>query len=113
MKRFKPSTWQSRIMISWGIALLCHIPVSNKEGIYTTRFFLGLVKNTPPPSLTIPSRKRSAVLMRFWQFEAGMFPGVILQMTYWYRPDEMSIRLLYFCKQHQCQTPAISLSFSC
>lgn len=32
------------------------------------------------------------------QFEAGMFPGVILQMTYWYRPDEMSIRLLYFCK---------------
>ena len=27
-----------------------------------------------------------------------MFPGVILQMTYWYRPDEMSIRLLYFCE---------------
>lgn len=27
-----------------------------------------------------------------------MFPGVILQMTYWYRPDEMSVRLLYFCK---------------
>lgn len=25
-----------------------------------------------------------------------MFPGVILQMTYWYRPDEMSVRLLYF-----------------
>lgn len=32
------------------------------------------------------------------QFEAGMFPGVILQMTYWYRPDEMSVRLLYFCE---------------
>ncbi|KAI8313250.1 pantothenate transporter [Colletotrichum sp. SAR11_59] len=31
-----------------------------------------------------------------YYFEAGMFPGVILQMTYWYRPDEMSIRLLYF-----------------
>lgn len=29
-----------------------------------------------------------------------MFPGVILQMTYWYRPDEMSIRLLYFCMSH-------------
>lgn len=27
-----------------------------------------------------------------------MFPGVILQMTYWYRPDEMSLRLLYFCR---------------
>ncbi|SPO06249.1 related to putative tartrate transporter [Cephalotrichum gorgonifer] len=71
LKRFKPSTWQSRIMISWGIALLLHVPVSNKGGIFTTRFLLGL-------------------------FEAGMFPGVILQMTYWYRPDEMSIRLLYF-----------------
>jgi hypothetical protein len=32
------------------------------------------------------------------QAEAGQFPGVILQMTYWYRPDEMSLRLLYFCK---------------
>ncbi|KAF5516082.1 MFS transporter prlL [Colletotrichum siamense] len=71
LKKFRPSAWQSRIMISWGIALLCHVPVSNKGGIYATRFILGA-------------------------FEAGMFPGVILQMTYWYRPDEMSIRLLYF-----------------
>lgn len=30
-----------------------------------------------------------------------MFPGVILQMTYWYRPDEMSLRLLLFCKFSQ------------
>ncbi|KAH8895549.1 MFS general substrate transporter [Thozetella sp. PMI_491] len=65
--------YYSRIMISWGIALLCHVPVSNKSGIYATRFLLGLC-------------------------EAGMFPGVILQMTYWYRPDEMSVRLLYFCE---------------
>ncbi|KAH7303988.1 major facilitator superfamily domain-containing protein [Stachybotrys elegans] len=70
---YYPSTWQSRIMISWGIALLCHVPVINKEGIYATRFLLGL-------------------------FEDGMFPGVILQMTYWYRPDEMSVRLLYFSR---------------
>lgn len=34
------------------------------------------------------------------QAEAGQFPGVILQMCYWYRPDEMSLRLLYFCKLH-------------
>jgi hypothetical protein len=27
-----------------------------------------------------------------------MFPGVVLQMCYWYRPDEMSVRLLYFCE---------------
>ncbi|KXH48010.1 hypothetical protein CSAL01_07532 [Colletotrichum salicis] len=69
LKRLKPSAWQSRIMISWGIALLCHVPVTKKCGIYATRFILGA-------------------------FEAGMFPSVILQITYW--PDEMSIRLLYF-----------------
>ncbi|ERT02929.1 pantothenate transporter [Sporothrix schenckii 1099-18] len=71
LKRARPSVWQARIIVSWGIALLCHVPVHNKGGIYATRFLLGV-------------------------FEAGMFPGVILQMTYWYRPDEMSIRLLYF-----------------
>ncbi|KAL3297450.1 putative pantothenate transporter [Colletotrichum asianum] len=41
LKKFRPSAWQSRIMISWGIALLCHVPVSNKGGIYATRFILG------------------------------------------------------------------------
>ncbi|CAG7916352.1 unnamed protein product [Penicillium olsonii] len=71
LKRFSPSKWQSRIMLSWGIALMCNAAVKNKGGLYTTRFLLGVA-------------------------EAGQFPGVILQMTYWYRPDEMSLRLLYF-----------------
>ncbi|KAI1658366.1 putative pantothenate transporter [Daldinia decipiens] len=71
LKKFSPSHWQSRIMITWGIMLACHVAVKNKEGLYVTRFLLGLA-------------------------EAGMFPGIILQMTYWYRPDEMSLRLLYF-----------------
>ncbi|KAI1776633.1 major facilitator superfamily domain-containing protein [Hypoxylon cercidicola] len=51
--------------------LACHAAVKNKDGLYVVRFFLGLA-------------------------EAGMFPGIITQMTYWYRPDEMSLRLLYF-----------------
>ncbi|KAJ4354047.1 uncharacterized protein N0V89_005780 [Didymosphaeria variabile] len=71
IKKLLPSRWQSRIMVTWGIALACHAAVTNKEGLYVARFFLGL-------------------------FEAGLFPGVILQMCYWYRPDEMSVRLLYF-----------------
>ncbi|CAI7640696.1 unnamed protein product [Penicillium bialowiezense] len=71
LKKFSPSKWQSRIMLSWGIALMCNAAVKNKGGLYTTRFLLGVA-------------------------EAGQFPGVILQMTYWYRPDEMSLRLLYF-----------------
>ncbi|KAL6240241.1 hypothetical protein RBB50_012869 [Rhinocladiella similis] len=71
LKPMLPSRWQSRIMVTWGIVLACHAAVHNKEGLYAARFFLGLC-------------------------EAGMFPGVILQLTYWYRADEMSIRLLYF-----------------
>ncbi|KAL4943170.1 hypothetical protein BDV06DRAFT_234958 [Aspergillus oleicola] len=71
LKRISPSRWQSRIMVSWGIFLMCNAAVKNKGGLYATRFLLGVA-------------------------EAGQFPGVILQMTYWYRPDEMSLRLLYF-----------------
>lgn len=29
-------------------------------------------------------------------------------MTYWYRPDEMSLRLLYFCKLHTIRSQNIS-----
>ncbi|KIW23996.1 uncharacterized protein PV07_09736 [Cladophialophora immunda] len=71
IKKMLPSRWQSRIVVSWGIAIACHAAVTSKGGLYTARFFLGMC-------------------------EAGMFPGVLLQMVYWYRPDEMSIRLLYF-----------------
>lgn len=44
--------WQSRIMISWGVALLAHVGVSNKEGIYATRFLLGLVRDDAPGAPT-------------------------------------------------------------
>lgn len=44
MKRFSPSKWQSRIMLSWGIALMCNAAVKNKGGLYTTRFLLGVVR---------------------------------------------------------------------
>ncbi|KUJ09089.1 pantothenate transporter [Mollisia scopiformis] len=70
VKKVLPSRWQSRIMVTWGIALCCHAAVKNKEGLYTARFFLGL-------------------------FEAGLWPGMLLQMCYWYRPDELARRILY------------------
>ncbi|SPO02601.1 uncharacterized protein DNG_05274 [Cephalotrichum gorgonifer] len=71
MKRMLPSRFQARIMVTWGIALASHAAVTSKSGLYVARFFLGLC-------------------------EAGMFPGVILQMTYWYRADEMTMRMLIF-----------------
>jgi MFS family permease len=58
------------MQVTWGIALCCHAAVTNKEGLYTARFFLGL-------------------------FEAGLWPGMLLQMCYWYRPDELARRILY------------------
>lgn len=43
IKKFSPSKWQARIIVSWGIVLACHCAVTNKQGLYTARFFLGLV----------------------------------------------------------------------
>ncbi|KAK7955692.1 pantothenate transporter [Apiospora aurea] len=57
IERLSPSKWQSRIVVSWGIVLGLHCLARNSAGLYTARFFLGL-------------------------FEAGQFPGVILQMCY-------------------------------
>ncbi|KAE8389547.1 major facilitator superfamily domain-containing protein [Aspergillus alliaceus] len=55
--------------ISWGIVLCCHAAVTNRQGLYTVRFFLGL-------------------------FEAGLWPGMLVQLCYWYRPDEIAPRIV-------------------
>ncbi|KAJ4328721.1 hypothetical protein N0V84_000720 [Fusarium piperis] len=69
VKYLKPSVWQARIMVSWGIVLCCHAAVTNSGGLYTVRAFLDL-------------------------FEAGLWPGILLQLCYWYRPDEMASRIV-------------------
>ncbi|KAL4962375.1 major facilitator superfamily domain-containing protein [Aspergillus stella-maris] len=66
LKKVRPHIWQSRIMISWGLVTACTAAVKNLGGLYAVRFMLGLT-------------------------EAGMFPAIILQMTYWYRPDEIAV----------------------
>ncbi|KAK0702986.1 major facilitator superfamily domain-containing protein [Lasiosphaeria miniovina] len=70
IKYYKPSVWQARIMISWGIILLCHAAVTNAGGLYAVRALLGL-------------------------FEAGLWPGTLLQLCYWYRPDELAPRIVW------------------
>ncbi|KAH7061296.1 major facilitator superfamily domain-containing protein [Macrophomina phaseolina] len=64
LKRTSPRNWQTRIIVSWGTVLACHAAVKNKEGLYTARFFLGMM-------------------------EAGMFPGLAVQLCSWYRADEI------------------------
>ncbi|OJD36839.1 high-affinity nicotinic acid transporter [Diplodia corticola] len=63
MKKVLPRNWQTRIILSWGIILACHAAVKNKEGLYAARFCLGMA-------------------------EAGMFPGLAVQLASWYRTDE-------------------------
>ncbi|KAK7723164.1 hypothetical protein SLS57_004722 [Botryosphaeria dothidea] len=63
MKKVLPRNWQTRIILSWGTVLACHAAVKNKEGLYAARWFLGMM-------------------------EAGMFPGLAVQLASWYRTDE-------------------------
>ncbi|KAF3392953.1 hypothetical protein DPV78_009934 [Talaromyces pinophilus] len=69
LKKFRPSVWLARIMATWGVVLCCHAAVTNKQGLYAVRFFLGLL-------------------------EAGLWPGILLQLCYWYRPDELAPRIV-------------------
>ncbi|KAJ4178574.1 hypothetical protein NW755_013112 [Fusarium falciforme] len=48
----------------WGIITACQAASQNRHQLYAMRFLLGM-------------------------FEAGMFPGVMAQLSSWYRTDEM------------------------
>ncbi|XHF99884.1 hypothetical protein AWENTII_003369 [Aspergillus wentii] len=71
LKRWSPSVWMSRIMITWGIISMCQGATTNYAGILATRFFLGLA-------------------------EAGFYPGVLFHLSFWYNPDELPLRLAFF-----------------
>ena len=58
LERFGARRWIARIMISWGVVACCMALVTSSMGFYLLRFLLGAA-------------------------EAGLFPGVILYLTYW------------------------------
>ncbi|GMM34524.1 hypothetical protein DASC09_018490 [Saccharomycopsis crataegensis] len=68
LKKTTPRIHQFRIAFLWGVVTACQSAVKNKQGLYALRFLLGF-------------------------FEAGMFPGMLAHLVYWYRPDEASIRI--------------------
>jgi MFS family permease len=41
LKRFSPSKWMARIMITWGIISMCQGAAQNHVGLLACRFFLG------------------------------------------------------------------------
>jgi MFS family permease len=74
LKRFTPSVWMSRIMLTWGIISMCQGATQNYTGILLCRFFLGVA-------------------------EAGFFPSVLYHLSFWYSPDQLPLRIafLYSC----------------
>jgi MFS family permease len=71
LKYFSPSRWISRIMVSWGIVTICTAAVTTYGGLLACRIFLGLA-------------------------EAGFFPGVMMYLCFWYKPEERATRMAIF-----------------
>ncbi|GAA6010476.1 hypothetical protein JCM10207_001323 [Rhodosporidiobolus poonsookiae] len=70
VKKYSPSTWLARIMVSWGAVMACMAAVKNYGGLITCRVLLGLL-------------------------EGSFFPAIIFQWSFWYLPSEMAPRVLY------------------
>ena len=68
LKKYKPSRWFSFLMLVWGAMTMLIAATRNYGGLIVTRFLLGA-------------------------FEAGIFPGLVYCLTFWYKPNERAIRV--------------------
>ncbi|OJT10808.1 hypothetical protein TRAPUB_12677 [Trametes pubescens] len=68
LKRFRPSRWIAFLMFSWGAMTMILGGIHNFGGLIAVRFLLGM-------------------------FEAGLFPGMVYVLTFWYRPEERALRI--------------------
>ncbi|TPX15231.1 uncharacterized protein E0L32_004508 [Thyridium curvatum] len=68
LKKLRPSRWIAFLMFSWGAISLCLGAANNYPTITGLRFILGV-------------------------FEAGLFPGLVYYLTFWYRTHERSVRV--------------------
>lgn len=67
LKKFRPSRWLAFLMFSWGAMTMALGGTHNFAGVTAVRFLLGM-------------------------FEAGLFPGLVYYLTFWYRHNERSVR---------------------
>ncbi|GAA5919860.1 hypothetical protein JCM6882_006481 [Rhodosporidiobolus microsporus] len=67
MKWATPRWHFIRIVLLWSLACACQAAAVNMGGLLATRFLLGI-------------------------FEAGLYPGIMVYLTYWYRPAELGVR---------------------
>lgn len=76
-KRIGPRNFVSMIMTGFGVVTMCTAFSFNYGGIITCRLMLGI-------------------------FEAGLFPGVIYVLSYWYSRWELQTRI---CTYHEDDRP--------
>lgn len=67
LKKLRPSRWLAFLMFGWGAVSMTTAAARNAPSIIAIRFLLGM-------------------------FEAGLFPGLIYYLTFWYRHNERSVR---------------------
>ncbi|KAI1329224.1 MFS general substrate transporter [Xylariaceae sp. FL0255] len=70
LKKFRPSRWLALLMFTWGIITIALGNVHDYAQIVGVRFLLGAV-------------------------EAGLFPGLVYYLTFWYKSDERSVRVAF------------------
>ncbi|KAJ3787504.1 MFS transporter [Lentinula aff. detonsa] len=68
LKAFRPSRWIALLMFSWGAMTMCLGAATSFSSLTAVRFLLGM-------------------------FEAGLFPGLVYFLTFWYKPNERAIRV--------------------
>lgn len=70
LKKLRPSRWIAFLMFGWGACSMGLAGAHSYATVATVRFFLGV-------------------------FEAGLFPGLVYYLTFWYRSNERSIRVAF------------------
>ncbi|KAF5391084.1 hypothetical protein D9757_003136 [Collybiopsis confluens] len=68
LKAFRPSRWIAFLMFSWGVMTICLGAATSFGSLAAVRFLLGM-------------------------FEAGLFPGLVYFLTFWYKPNERAMRI--------------------
>lgn len=67
LKKFRPSRWIAFLMMGWGLMTMVLGVIHSYPALVVVRFLLGA-------------------------FEAGLFPGMVYCLTFWYKQDERALR---------------------
>ncbi|XP_044719807.1 major facilitator superfamily domain-containing protein [Hirsutella rhossiliensis] len=70
LKKLRPSRWLAFLMFCWGAMTVSLGATRSFAAVTAVRFLLGM-------------------------FEAGLFPGLVYYLTFWYKHDERSVRVAF------------------